>query len=354
MSDKEISVDNPELPPTSQPQHQWKLGEAINLIIGAGIFIAPGNIWRLARSPGHALIFWIVGGLIKLYSFFAWRLSEKGQSDSNSFPRNAVYGFAFDYKLFKFLFGFATVNIIIPGAIIANSFIASKYLLYAIQGEDGQEFSNYGKDFGVAYFDKEFVAIRFLAVAILGIITAYHMFTIRNKYVNYSICLNQILVVFKVVSLLAFAFIGIFKANDSAFIPTIKNNWRQMFNSTIFNNYTSSAEHFGSYGNAMLQVLYSYEGWNHLSYSSEELEITGVYRKYSVLARVCFSFVLYILVNIAFILLVDPKLVADPQNANESIAIDYGIRLYGEFGRKYMSYLIAISSFSSMDSMVLL
>ncbi|CAG8736948.1 27743_t:CDS:2, partial [Gigaspora margarita] len=370
MSDKEISVGKPELPPTSQSpnevsdqpdqrvqrQHQWKLGEAINLIIG--IFIAPGNIWRLVRSPGHALIFWIVGGLIKLYSFFVWKLSEKGQFDSN------IYGFAFDHQLFKFLFGFATVNIIIPGAIIANSFVASKYLLYAIQGAEGQEFNHYGKDYG-SYFDKDFIALRFLAVAILGIITAYHMFTIRNKYENYSICLNQILVVFKVASLLVFAIMGFFKANDPVFIPIINNNWHEMFNSTIFDNYSSSGSTFGGYGNAMLQFLIfneiiklknytKHSGWNHLSYSSEELIIEGEYRKYSVLVRVCFSFVLYILVNIAFILIVDPKVVADPNNANESIAIDYGIKLYGDFGRKYMSYLIAISSFSSMDSMVLL
>ncbi|CAG8622418.1 7176_t:CDS:2, partial [Scutellospora calospora] len=38
----------------------------INSIIGSGIFLTPGNVWRLTKSPGAALLFWIVGGLISL------------------------------------------------------------------------------------------------------------------------------------------------------------------------------------------------------------------------------------------------------------------------------------------------
>ncbi|CAG8611129.1 5963_t:CDS:2 [Dentiscutata erythropus] len=352
MSTDIISVDKEDLPPTvqspnknevlvepDQKQDQWKIGEAINLIVGAGIFIAPGSTWRLVQSPGAALILWIIGGVINLYGFLVWRLSEKGPFESTA------YGFAFNNQLFRFLFGFATVNIIIPAAIIANSFIASKYLLYAIQGADGEEFNHYGKDFG-SYFGNDFIALRLIAVALLGIITAYHMLAIRSKHVSYAVCLNQVLVVFKVVSLLVLSLYGLLKANDPSFSSSIKNNWNGAFNHTLSNNYSyprTASESIGGYGNALLQV-----------YSSIELREECAYRKYSALVRVCVSFILYILVNVAFISIVDPKVVADPNNANESIAIDYGIRLFGDFGRKYMSYLIAISSFSSMDSMVLL
>ncbi|CAG8820577.1 7118_t:CDS:2, partial [Cetraspora pellucida] len=74
--------------------------------------------------------------------------------------------------------------------------------------------------------------------------------------------------------------------------------------------------------------------------SSEELMIQSPFRKYSALINVSISFVLYFIVNAAFISIVDPKTIADPNNSNESIAIDYGIKLFGESGRKFMSSLI--------------
>ncbi|CAG8725662.1 14259_t:CDS:2, partial [Cetraspora pellucida] len=141
----EVSLGGQELPDPDQRGQNgfqwktvWKTSEAINLIVGTGIFITPGSIWRLVQSPGAALILWIVGGFINLYSFFVWRLMEKKQLES------LAYGFTFGSRLLRFFF-----------AIIANSLIASKYLLYAIGGVDDEEFHHYGKDFG-AYFDKDF------------------------------------------------------------------------------------------------------------------------------------------------------------------------------------------------------
>ncbi|CAG8547367.1 3033_t:CDS:2, partial [Scutellospora calospora] len=89
------------------------IGESINLIIGAGIFITPGSIWRLVQSPGAALMLWIVGGLLNLFKFFVWsfverkdnieiseedaknleRVAQNGQVDKTT--RSNAYAFAF-------------------------------------------------------------------------------------------------------------------------------------------------------------------------------------------------------------------------------------------------------------------
>ncbi|CAG8547494.1 2008_t:CDS:2, partial [Scutellospora calospora] len=104
----------------------------------------------------------------------------------------------------------------------------------------------------------------------------------------------------------------------------------------------------GAYGSAILKVLYSYED------TSDELKIEGQYRQYSALISTVLTFILYFLINAAFITIIDPKTVANPNLANESIAIDFGIKLYGENGRKLISSLIVISSIGSLESMVLL
>ncbi|CAG8713383.1 1018_t:CDS:2 [Cetraspora pellucida] len=313
-----------------QREFHWKTGETINLIVGTGIFITPGSIWRLVQSPGGALIFWIIGGFIKLYSWFVWWATEKKKDNSQA------YGFAFGSKPLRLLFGFATVK--------SNSFISAKYLLYAIGGGNGGEFEHYGHDFG-AYFDKDFITLRVLAIFILAITTAYHMLAARKsshenkqKYEHFAVCVDQILVLFKYVSLMALAIIGLCKANDPSFSSTFRDNWRSAFNYTSSNvSYPRDAsEYIGGYGSAVIQ----------------ELKVETTFRKYSALANICITMVLYIIVNAAFISLVDPKLVADPKNSNESIAINYGVRLFGEPGRKFMSSLIAISAFSSVDSMV--
>ncbi|CAG8793767.1 4915_t:CDS:2, partial [Racocetra persica] len=253
----------------------------------------------------------------------------KKKKDEKGFGTRA-YGFAFGSRMLKFLFGFATINIIIPGAIIANSFITAKYLLYAIGGGNGGQFRHYGEDFG-SYFDKDFLVLRFLAIFILAITTAYHILAIKKKYESYAVCIDQILVLFKYVSLFALAIIGLCKTNDKDFSDTYRDNWHKAFNNTLSPNvsYTRTvSEYIGSYGSAMIQILYSYEGWDHLKYSSEELRVESPFRKYSALVNVCITMVL-----------------SNPKISNESIAIDYGIKLFGEAGRKFVSSLIAISAF---------
>ncbi|CAG8722382.1 8662_t:CDS:1, partial [Scutellospora calospora] len=95
-------------------------------------------------------------------------------------------------------------------------------------------------------------ALRFLAVAILGIITAYHTFNVRNKHVRFAMCINQLLVVFKFAAILILAVMTLSKTNND---PSYINNWHGIFNYTASNvSYQRTTPEFiGAYGSAILK-----------------------------------------------------------------------------------------------------
>ncbi|KAF0437018.1 amino acid transporter [Gigaspora margarita] len=281
------------------------LGFNINNIIGAAIFMAPSSVWRLVQSPGATLIFWLVGGT---------------RFPSGSGEQKYLEETFIKWPKFGHIFTFVMVIIILPGGIIADVHVSATYFLYTIQGNDGNQNE---------YFGKDFIELRFLAVAILFIVTFYHMCS--NQL---AIKINQIFAIFKFFALLIISIIGLITLREARF----KDHWKGIFNNTLSNDtYQRSAlEQIGSYGNAMLKVIFSYNGWNNLNYSTEELNSPERRMK-------------YLLMIAAFITVVDPN---DAINSKEIIAIHFGRTLFGEPGKRFISFLISVSAFGSVGAMV--
>ncbi|CAG8787017.1 27967_t:CDS:2 [Gigaspora margarita] len=191
------------------------LGYNINHIIGAGIFITPSNVWKLAQSPGSALMLWIFGGFVSLLGSMIY--VELG----TRFPDGSG-----EQKYLE-------ETIILPGAIIADTYACSKYLLYAIKG-------NYGNE--DIYFE-----LRLLTIVLLLIITGYNMLSNRL-----AIRINQTFAIIKILILLTISIIGLvwLKQNSS------RDHWKGIFNNTPLDNAhdRSVSEQIGSYGNAMINV----------------------------------------------------------------------------------------------------
>ncbi|CAG8490140.1 9407_t:CDS:10 [Dentiscutata erythropus] len=241
------------------------LGYNVNHIIGAGIFITPSNVWRLAQSPGSALMLWISGGLISLFGSMIY--VELG----SRFPEGSG-----EQKYLE-------ETIILPGAIIADSYACSKYILYAFKGNSEDE----GKYFGIDYIE-----LRILAIAILLIITGYNVYS--NKL---AIRINQTFAVIKVFALIIISIIGLVSLREDS----KKDHWKGIFNNTPSDDAheRSVSEQIGSYGNAMLNVLFSYEGWNNLNYLTEELDSPEQSLKISAVLSVPGRIIISILISIS-------------------------------------------------------
>ncbi|RIB26300.1 amino acid/polyamine transporter I [Gigaspora rosea] len=91
-----------------------------------------------------------------------------------------------------------------------------------------------------------------------------------------------------------------------------------------------------------------FEGWNHLNYLTEELDAPERSLKLSAIFSVIIAFILYLLTNIAFITVVDPKEAIN----SDVIAISFGRTIFGEPGRIIILILILISAFGCVGSMV--
>ncbi|CAG8444546.1 2546_t:CDS:2 [Scutellospora calospora] len=167
-------------------------------------------------------------------------------------------------------------SIILPGAIIADSYASATFLFYACKGTYGNDNEYFGKDY--------------------------------------------------------------------------LNHWNGIFQNTPTDDtyQRSLLEQIGSYSSALLEVLFAYEGWNNLNYSTEEFK-SPAKLKYSTLSSVIISFILYFLTNVAFITVVNPK---DAINSNDPMAINFGRILLGEPGRILISILISISALGCVGSLV--
>ncbi|RIB10461.1 amino acid/polyamine transporter I [Gigaspora rosea] len=298
-------------------------GFNINQIIGAGIFQNPGVIWLLVQSPGIALILWIIGGFMSLlgsliYIELGLRTFPSGIGEQKyieeAFPQ---------IKNLGHIFSFVAIFAIIPGGVIADSYTSAKYLLYAIQGDT------------YIYNQINKIILPITAIIILGMIMTYHI--LSNKL---SVNINQTLALLKLLSLLIISMVGLVKLSNS-------NNWNNIFN--------TNSPKLGDYANAMMKVLFAYWGWNNINYSIEELKSPKEKLKYSSIFSVIVSFIVYILTNAAFITEVDyNNYTANLTNTtNESPDMAIAIFFVGnnELGRRFMSLLIAISSFGSVGSM---
>ncbi|CAG8487291.1 45994_t:CDS:2 [Gigaspora margarita] len=188
-----------------------------------GIFITPSSVWRLAQSPGSALMLWIAGGFIRSgeQKYLEETFDEKKEE-----------------KNIGHIFSFVMTTIILPGAIIADSYACSKYILYAIKGNDGNE---------NIYFGIDYLELRLLAIVILLSVTVYHSYS--NKL---AIIINQTFAVIKTLALLILSIIGLawLRENSS------KDHWIGIFNNTPSDDVheRSVSEQIGCYGYAMLEV----------------------------------------------------------------------------------------------------
>ncbi|KAF0505212.1 amino acid transporter [Gigaspora margarita] len=319
----EIPPDDDKKPITNRKKASGILrgiGYNINYIIGAGIF-NPDGIWLLVGSPGIALILYILCFLISLLSSSVYIELGIRSLPSGIGEQKYITDAFFPKKNFGHMFSFVAIFVILPGIIVAESYTAAQYLLFCFRGNSSDDMIT--------------VAV---SITLLLIIMLYQMISSRvSNYINHTLAL------IKIITLLFISVIGLVK------LGTNRNNWNNIFNTS------NTSFNFGAYGNGLIKVLFTYEGWNNINYligeftsRSDNLEYPSTILKYSSLSSVCISFSLYFLTNAAFITVVG----IGNNNETTPIPIRFGRELFDEPGEKLMSILIAISAFGCASAMI--
>ncbi|GBC44686.2 amino acid/polyamine transporter I [Rhizophagus irregularis DAOM 181602=DAOM 197198] len=291
----------------------YGIGMNVNNVIGSGIVTSPGIIWKAVKSPGIVLLLWIIGGIVSMsgsLSYVELGVIHKISGGETKYLQTA---YPTPKNMMSYLFSFMFIFAIRPGLISAVLQSAAQYFWFTIKGyrydQDilEQDTSGWNLPFS------PFWSIKLMAVALLFIITLYHM--LSNKWANY---INQTLAVIKLTTYSIIALAGIVKLISNW--PESKRNWQTPITGTT---------DVKDYSTSILLIMFSYNGWNSLNYSLDEFRKTEKKLIFSNSISVGIVIVVYILVNIAFISVVPEDYIVK-NKINETIAATFFSILFGE------------------------
>ncbi|CAG8620560.1 2217_t:CDS:2 [Funneliformis caledonium] len=286
------------------------IGMNINSIIGSGIVTTAGMIWNSVKSPGIVLLLWFIGGIISMSGSLVYSELGVKHKDSGGELKYLQAAYPNPKLLISYLFSFMYILVIRPGITCAILHSAAKYFWYMINGPQNDnkiDIDEWNFPFS------PFCSVKFIAIAILFIITAYHM--INNRLAN---VINQTLSVIKLITYSIIAIAGIFRLILDWEIS--RTNWQKPL---------SVNKDFTAYPSAILLIMFSYNGWNNLNYSLDEFR--SVENKFLVsngISVVIVTF-LYLLINIAFISVIpEDKIRLQDRRTVQIIAVPFFEKLF--------------------------
>ncbi|KXX75720.1 High-affinity methionine permease [Madurella mycetomatis] len=244
----------------------------LNRMVGTGIFSTPSSIFAATGSVGISLLLWVVAGLLTLsglsvYLEFGLAIPRSG-GEKNYIERVFRRPRYFATSVFA-------VQIILLGFSASNSLAFGRYLLLAV-----------GHPMPDGWVPR--------AIAITGMTSVVLLHATLPKW---GVRLSNALGIFKVIVLLLIIFSGIGALAGYRLVPDPRN----------FENFWAIEKGDGyggggayAYATALLQVVYSYKGWENANYVMGELK--NPQRTLKIAAPLALSgvMILYALANVAY------------------------------------------------------
>ena len=278
-------------------------------IIGSGIFINPYIVAQRLDSPGLVLAAWVAGGAIALAGAYSY--AELGAL----FPKaGGQYVYLRDayHPIAGFLYGWALLALIESGAIAAVAITFANYALRLAGRPD--------------------VAAMPLAIAAIVLLSVINYLGVKPG----SRVLN-VLVVLKVAALAVLIVAG-------AVSPAAAGWWTVSRETSTAGIGTTL-----SFGAALIPILFAYGGWQNANYIAEEIENPRRNLPLSLLAGTTAVVVIYVLVNTVYLRALGLEGLAGTTTPASKAAAG----LFGDFGDRFVTAAIAISTFGFLDLAIL-
>jgi amino acid transporter len=281
----------------------------VGIIIGSGIYKTTPYIAGNVPNASTLLLVWIAGGLISLVGALCYA------ELATAFPREGgdyVYLTQAYGRRVGFVFAWSEFWILRPGNVGMMGFVFAEYAksLYALNlGAQGQRYDE------LVY-----------AAAAVTVLTALNLLGVRSgKWTQ------NLLTGVKVVGLLVIFAVALFGAPEAGAsqsqvqAPPIKY----------------------SLSTAMVLVLFTYGGWNDVSFVAAEVRDPGRNLLRALLLGVGIVTLIYVLVNLAFLRVLGLEGTA----ASPVPAADVVQRTLGAAGSRFMSALVCVSALGAMNGM---
>jgi basic amino acid/polyamine antiporter, APA family len=292
------------------------VGLVIGVTIGSGIFRTPAAIAARVPDPFWMLIVWLIGGAISLCG--ALSVAELAAS----LPHTGgwyVYLRESWGRLAGFLFGWSELLLIRASAAGAIATVFAEYLLRSL-GYDPGASAAVNVTAGAAIIVAALINIRGvrLGAAVTGASTVAKFAALAAIVV------------------LAFALGGTAGASASNF-------------TTVPVGSGFSPTTAGTFGLALISVLWAYDGFGDVSFAGGEVTNPQRTLPSAIVAGTAAILAIYLAANLAY-LYVTP---ADGIAASRLIAADTMQRLFGQTGAVFVSIVVTISAFGALNATML-
>jgi APA family basic amino acid/polyamine antiporter len=286
------------------------IGIVVGGIIGSGIFIVPAAIAGAVKSPFLIFAVWIGGGILSFFGALAF--SELGAAYPHAGGSYIYLRESFG-KLIAFLFGWTLFLVIDTGAIatLAVAF-SSKYLPH--------------------FFPVSAVLQKVIA-------SAFVLFLVAVNYVGvrWGANLQNLLTVIKFGALAGVCgIIFLFGRGNPA-------------NFTIPKTEPFSWSLVGSFGIALVAVLWAYKGWEAASYSGGETKNPGKNLPLGIFIGTLAVIGIYIVTNLAYLYVFPAREIA----GTDRVASDAISGIIGPLGASIVAVIILISISGAANQVLL-
>lgn len=300
------STGNPFPQPATQLKQRLTLFDltmiATGSVIGSGIFLTPTIIAKALPSPTWILFVWIVGGVMALTGAltFAELGSMMPKAGGIYVYLSETYG-----KLVGFLFGWAYFWVVNTGGVAALSVAFATYFGY-------------------------FIPLSSTGLKIVAISGVIFLTLLNVRGVKTGAVFSDLFTVLKLAGIMGLIVIGIGwgSSGSSDFSAPLDVHPQGLGNALAI---------------AMVGVIWSCGGWQHATFTAAEAKNPRKTVPYGMIIAAIIVTVIYLLTNIAYLLLLSPEEIA----ASPHVAADAVEAVIGPIGGSLIALAIFISTFGT-------
>jgi basic amino acid/polyamine antiporter, APA family len=282
----------------------------IGSVIGSGIFLTPGLIFRqLDGSVGLALLVWLAGGVLSLLGALTYAELAAANPEAGGLYCYIRDGFG---RIPAFLYGWCLFLVIASGSIAALARAFTRYLAEIIPLSAS--------------------SATIVSVVMIGVVTAVNVWGTRKSsdLQNWTTLIKVGLIVLLSAVLLS---LGHHAGDMPAALGTTQRGFALLSN----------------FGLAMIAVLWAYEGWQFGTYSAGEvLEPQKCFPRAFLLGSLSLT-AIYLVAVVSYLFALGPV----AATASDAIAATAVSVVLGPWAGRIVAITILISTFSATNSVVL-
>ncbi len=278
----------------------------VGMIIGVGIFALPPLVANMSASPAIFLGFWLLGGLVTLIGVLCY--AELGTAFPGPGGEYRYLGKAYGQKL-AVLFAWARGTVIQTGAIAAVAFVYGDYMSQLVPIPGG-------------YSSAIHAAI---ALVVLTAINIAGLDPTKRT--------QTLLTTLEVSSLVAVTLAGFLATPAPSAAVTV----------------ATGTQSLGAAGLALVFVLFTYGGWNEISYLTSDMKDVRKNLAKTVAISTAIVTLLYLLINYAYLSALGLQGLRD----SKAVGVDVLRLVMGDRGASILAAMVVICALSTLNATVL-